>query len=247
MVGLATRGDIKGMADYFSSEMIGTQIAANTAIEVAQNRDQFDQPIWLATDNAVVAFGKMAMHLIGGTLQPAIIDKVIKVGRYGEQNAKEIIVGELTGVRPIIHKTTDIEYRGMRNLKESADAVVSLLYPLSSGRGLNPDEVEGIIDDHQSASNKNQQKLHNFLMGMQSIGSTESSLATTAKQMKFSKQRFGAALEGVNIPWVPNEQWFRKMIDNKMRVGEQDPDEIANEINRVLTQKADVYSTNFLE
>jgi hypothetical protein len=135
----------------------------------------------------------------------------------------------------------------MRNLKESADAVVSLLYPLSSGRGLNPDEVEGIIDDHQSASNKNQQKLHNFLMGMQSIGSTESSLATTAKQMKFSKQRFGAALEGVNIPWVPNEQWFRKMIDNKMRVGEQDPDEIANEINRVLTQKADVYSTNFLE
>jgi hypothetical protein len=37
------------------------------------------------------------------------------------------------------------------------------------------------------------------------------------------------------------------MIDNKMRVGEQDPDEIANEINRVLTQKADVYSTNFLE
>jgi hypothetical protein len=247
MVGLATRGDIKGMADYFSSEMIGTQIAANTAIEVAQNRDQFDQPIWLATDNAVVAFGKMAMHLIGGTLQPAIIDKVIKVGRYGEQNAKEIIVGELTGVRPMIHKTTDIEYRGMRNLKESADAVVSLLYPLSSGRGLNPDEVEGIIDDHQSASNKNQQKLHNFLMGMQSIGSTESSLATTAKQMKFSKQRFGAALEGVNIPWVPNEQWFRKMIDNKMRVGEQDPDEIANEINRVLTQKADVYSTNFLQ
>lgn len=247
MVGLATRGDIKGMADYFTSEMIGTQIAANTAIEVAQNRDQFDQPIWLATDNPVAAFGKMAKHLIGGTLQPAIIDKVIKVGRYGEQNAKDIIVGELTGVRPMIHKTTDIEYRGMRNLKESADAVVSLLYPLSSGRGLNPDEVEGIIDDHQSASNKNQQKLHNFLMGMQSIGSTESSLATTAKQMKFSKQRFGAALEGKNIPWVPNEQWFRKMIDNKMRVGEQNPDEIANEINRVLTQKADVYSTNFLE
>lgn len=247
MVGLATRGDIKGMADYFSSEMIGTQIAANTAIEVAQNRDQFDQPIWLDTDNPVAAFGKMAKHLIGGTLQPAIIDKVIKVGRYGEQNAKEIIVGELTGVRPMIHKVPDIEYRGMRNLKESADAVVSLLYPLSSGKGLNPDKVEGLIDDHQSASNKNQQKLHNFLMGMKAIGSTEASLADTAKQMKFSKQRFGAALDGVNIPWVPNQEWFRKMIDNKMRVGEQDPDEIANEINRVLTQKADVYSTNFLE
>jgi hypothetical protein len=247
LIGLATRGNLKGMADYIASEMVGTQIAASTAFEIAQNRDEFDQPIWLDTDNAVGALWKMVKHLGGGTVVPSVVDKVIKIGRYGEQNAKEIIVGELTGVRPMIHKATDIEYRGMRNLKESADAVVSLLYPLSSGRGLNPDEVEGIIDDHQSASNKNQQKLHNFLMGMQSIGSTESSLATTAKQMKFSKQRFGAALEGVNIPWVPNEQWFRKMIDNKMRVGEQDPDEIANEINRVLTQKADVYSTNFLQ
>jgi hypothetical protein len=235
------------MADYIASEMVGTQIAASTAFEIAQNRDEFDQPIWLDTDNAVGAFWKMVKHLGGGTVVPSVVDKVIKVGRYGEQNAKEMIVGELTGVRPMIHKTTDIEYRGMRNLKESADAVVSLLYPLSSGRGLNPDEVEGIIDDHQSASNKNQQKLHNFLIGMQSIGSTESSLATTAKQMKFSKQRFGAALEGVNIPWVPNEQWFRKMIDNKMRVGEQDPDEIANEINRVLRSKADLYDTNFLQ
>lgn len=247
MVGMASRGDVKGMADYFASEMIGTQIAANVAIEVAQNRDQFDQPIWLATDNAVGAFGKMLLHLGKGSLLPAVVDKTVKASRYGEQNAKEIIVGEITGVRPMIHKVPDIEYRGMRNLKESADAVVSLLYPLSSGRGLNPDGVESIIDEHQSASNKNQQKLHNFLMGMQSIGSTESSLAATAKQMKFSKQRFGAALDGVNIPWVPNQEWFRKMIDNKMRVGEQNPDEIANEINRVLTQKADVYSTNFLE
>jgi hypothetical protein len=247
LIGLATRGNLKGMADYIASEMVGTQIAASTAFEIAQNRDEFDQPIWLDTDNAVGAFWKMVKHLGGGTVVPSVVDKVIKIGRYGEQNAKEMIVGELTGVRPIIHKTTDIEYRGMRNLKESADAVVSLLYPLSSGKGFNPDKVEGIIDDHQSASNKNQQKLHNFLTGMQSIGSTEASLAATAKQMKFSKQRFGAALEGSNIPWVPNEQWFRKMIDNKMRVGEQNPDEIANEINRVLTQKADVYSTNFLE
>jgi hypothetical protein len=247
MVGLAARGNLKGMADYLTSEMIGTQIAASTVLELAQNRDEFDQPIWLGTDNAVGAFGKMLFHLGKGSLLPSVVDKVVKIGRYGEQNAKEMIVGELTGVRPMIHKTTDIEYRGMRNLKESADAVVSLLYPLSSGKGLNPDKVEGLIDDHQSASNKNQEQLHNFLMGMKSIGSTEASLATTAKQMKFSKQRFGAALEGVNIPWVPNEQWFRKMIDNKMRVGEQNPDEIANEINRVLTQKADVYSTNFLE
>ena len=234
LVGLASRGDIKGMADYVTSELVGTQIEASTAFEVAKNRDEFDQPIWLDTDGAVGALGKMLLHLGKGSLMPSVVDKVIKIGRYGEQNAQEMIVGELTGVRPIIHKIPDIEYRGMRNLKESADAVVSLLYPLSSGKGLNPDKVEGLIDEHQAASNTNQQQLHNFFMGMKSIGSTDASLASTAKQMKFSKQRFGAALEGVNIPWVPNEQWFRKMIDNKIRVGEQNPEEIANEINRVL-------------
>ncbi len=247
LVGLASRGNLKGMADYITSEMIGTQIAASTVFELAQNRDDFDQPIWLDTDGAVGAFGKSLVHLAKGTVVPSAVDKVMKIGRYGEQNAKEMIVGELTGVRPIIHKVTDIEYRGMRNLKESADAVVSLLYPLSSGKALDPSKVEGVMEEHQSASNKNQQKLHDFLMGMQSIGSTEASLAATAQQMKFSKQRFGAALAGENIPWGPNEQWFRKMYDNKVRVGEQNPDEIASEINRVMSKKADGYNTNFLE
>jgi hypothetical protein len=246
IAGLAARGNIKGIADYLTSEMIGTQIAASTVLELAQNRDDFDQPIWLDTDGAWGASIKMLKHLANGTVVPSVWDKAMKIGRYGEQNAKEMIVGELTGVRPIIHKVTDIEYRGMRNLKESADAVVSLLYPLSSGRALDPSKIEGIMDDHQSASNRNQQKLHDFLMGMQSIGSTEASLAATAQQMKFSKQRFGAALAGENIPWGANDQWSRKTADNMIRVGEQNPAERIPEINRVAAEKADGYNTNFL-
>jgi hypothetical protein len=247
LIGLASRGNAKGIADYFTSEMIGTQIAASTLFELKQNRDDFDQPIWLDTDGALGASFKMLMHLAKGTVVPSIVDKAMKIGRYGEQNAKEMIVGELTGVRPIIHKVTDIEYRGMRNLKESADAVVSLLYPLSSGKALDPNKIEGIMGDHQSASNKNQQHLHNFLMGMKSIGSTEASLAATAQQMKFSKQRFGAALAGKNIPWGANDQWSRKTADNMIRIGEQDPAERIPEINRVAAEKADGYNTNFLQ
>lgn len=247
IAGLASRGNIKGIADYITSEMIGTQIAASAVLEVAQNRDDFGQPIYLDTDGALGASFKMLSHLASGTIKPSVVDKAMKIGRYGEQNAKEMIVGELTGVRPIIHKVTDIEYRGMRNLKESADAVVSLLYPLSSGKALDPSKIEGIMDDHQAASNKNQQKMHDFLMGMKSLGSTEASLAATAQQMKFSKQRFGAALAGENIPWGANEQWFRKMYDNVIRVGEQNPDERASEINRVRAAKADGYNVNFLE
>jgi hypothetical protein len=244
IVGLATRGDVKGIADYLTSELIGTQIAASTAIEISQNRDEYDQPIWLPTDDGFSATVKMLMHLGKGTVLPSVVDKAIKVGRYGEQNAKEMIVGEFTGVRPIIHKAADIEYRGMRNLKDSADAVVSLLYPLSGGRALDVDDVGDVIDEHQSASNENQRKLHNFIKGMKSMGSTEASLANTAQQMKFSKQRFGAALDGVNIPWVPNKQWFQKMYDNKIRTGEQNPDEIAAKINEILSRKPDFYNVN---
>jgi len=244
IVGLATRGDVKGIADYLTSEIIGTQIAASTAIEISQNRDEYDQPIWLPTDDGFSATVKMLMHLGKGTLLPSIVDKAVKVGRYGEQNAKEMIVGEFTGVRPIIHKAADIEYRGMRNLKDSADAVVSLLYPLSGGRALDVDDVGDVIDEHQSASNENQRKLHNFIKGMKSMGSTEASLANTAQQMKFSKQRFGAALDGINIPWVPNKQWFQKMYDNKIRTGEQNPDEIAAKINEILSRKPDFYNVN---
>jgi hypothetical protein len=83
-------------------------------------------------------------------------------------------------------------------------------------------------------------------MGMQSIGSTEASLAATAQQMKFSKQRFGAALAGENIPWGANDQWSRKTADNMIRVGEQNPAERIPEINRVAAEKADGYNTNFL-
>jgi hypothetical protein len=244
IVGLATRGDVKGIADYLTSEIIGTQIAAATALQLGQNRDDFGQPIWLQTDDGFTATVKMLKHLGKGTLLPSVVDKAVKVGRYGEQNAKEMIVGEFTGVRPIIHKQTDIEYRGMRNLKDSADAVVSLLYPLSGGKALAVDDVEGVIDDHQAASNTNQQKLHNFIVGMKSLGSTDESLANIAQQMKFSKQRFGAALDGVNIPWVPNKQWFQKMYDNKIRTGEQNPDEIAAKINEVLSRKPDIYRVN---
>ncbi len=88
IAGLASRGNIKGIADYITSEMIGTQIAASAVLELAQNRDGFDQPIWLDTDGALGASFKMLSHLVKGTVVPSVVDKVSKIGRYGEQMIK---------------------------------------------------------------------------------------------------------------------------------------------------------------
>ena len=243
---LVMRGDIKGVAKYFSKEILGTQIAATATAELMNNRDSFNQPIWLETDSALQASIKMWKHLGSATLLPAVVLKGQQAFRAGEQNTKEILVGELTGARPIIHKLPDIEYRGLRRFKDTADAVVSMLYPLSSGKMIELDNVETVINDHQAAANKNQERMHNFFNGMKSLGSTEASLAATAKQMKFSKQRFGEALAGTNFPWVGNEQLFKKIYENKTRVGEQDPAEVVNKINEViLKNKADQYKVNF--
>jgi hypothetical protein len=244
--GLVMRGDIKGVAKYFSKEILGTQIAATATAELMNNRDSFNQPIWLETDSALQASIKMWKHLGSATLLPAVVLKGQQAFRAGEQNTKEILVGELTGARPIIHKLPDIEYRGLRRFKDTADSVVSMLYPLSSGKMIELDNVETVINDHQAAANKNQERMHNFFNGMKSLGSTEASLAATAKQMKFSKQRFGEALAGTNFPWVGNEQLFKKIYENKTRVGEQDPAEVVNKINEViLKNKADQYKVNF--
>lgn len=243
---LIMRGDIKGVAKYFSKEILGTQIAATATVELMNNLDNFNQPIWLETDSALQASIKMWKHLGSATLLPAVVLKGQQAFRAGEQNTKEILVGELTGARPIIHKLPDIEYRGLRRFKDTADAVVSMLYPLSSGKMIELDKVETVINDHQAAANKNQERMHNFFNGMKSLGSTEASLAATAKQMKFSKQRFGEALAGTNFPWVGNEQLFKKIYENKTRVGEQDPAEVVNKINEViLKNKADQYKVNF--
>jgi hypothetical protein len=243
---LVMRGDIKGVAKYFSKEILGTQIAATATAELMNNRDSFNQPIWLETDSALQASIKMWKHLGSATLLPAVVLKGQQAFRAGEQNTKEILVGELTGARPIIHKLPDIEYRGLRRFKDTADSVVSMLYPLSSGKMIELDNVETVINDHQAAANKNQERMHNFFNGMKSLGSTEASLAATAKQMKFSKQRFGEALAGTNFPWVGNEQLFKKIYENKTRVGEQDPAEVVNKINEViLKNKADQYKVNF--
>jgi hypothetical protein len=76
---------------------------------------------------------------------------------------------------------------------------------------------------------------------MMTLGSTEADILVTANKLKISKQRIANAFAGTNSPWIPAKEWFKKMYADKIRGGEQDPDEVADELYRVLPEKADAY------
>jgi hypothetical protein len=78
---------------------------------------------------------------------------------------------------------------------------------------------------------------------MKSMGSTEDSLIATATKLRISKQRMGNVLMGLNSPWIPNSAWFTKMAADKTRGGEQDPNEIGNEVIRIKSNEPDQYSS----
>jgi hypothetical protein len=213
------------LASYVASQIIGTQIAANVASEILNNRDAFDQPIYRKTDNAVEAFGKMFGHYAKGAIEPSVVGKFKTATRFGEQDSWEIIVGEFLGARPKDHKLAEIEYRAFRSVKQLLDDSAQIKSKLVTGRALEPDEVVDTLNEHQDALNRTQRQLAKVMGGLQSMGSSRGAVYRSAKNAGFSNQRLSYAERGENLRWVPNTQWLRSSFDNMTRTGEQDPQE----------------------
>jgi hypothetical protein len=231
------------IATYVASEWIGAQIAANSLNEVITNENQYGQKIYLETDSAPAKALKMAAHF-SQTLIPSVAKKVSQVSRTGEQNRIDLIAGEILGVRPRNLQTGEIERRGFRNLKAVQDDVVNLLGEASSGRYMDQDGFNDLLDTHQDGMNQVQQRLSKFMRSMISMGSTPEDIVSSAKAYRFSEDTIKSAYAGYRIPWVPNDKWVEKMISNAIRVGEQDPAEKLEFLRRSLDRKADIYWIN---
>jgi hypothetical protein len=213
------------IAGYVAGQIIGTQIAANVASEILNNRDAFDQPIYRKTDNAVEAFGKMFGHYAKGAIEPSVVGKFKTATRFGEQDSWEIIVGEFLGARPKDHKLAEIEYRAFRSVKQLLDDSAQIKSKLVTGRALEADEVADTLSEHQDALNRTQRQLAKVMSGLQSMGSSRGAVYRSAKNAGFSNQRLSYAERGENLRWVPNTQWLRSTYENMTRTGEQDPQE----------------------
>jgi hypothetical protein len=222
------------MASYVVNQMIGTQIAANVALEVLGNENAFGQPIYRETDNAAEVFGKSFVHFAKGALEPPISAKFRAFTREGEKDPWEIVVGEFLGARPQKHSLAEVEYRAFRSVKQLLDDSAQIKSKLVTGRALEPNEVTDTLIEHQDALNKTQRQLAKVMSGLQSMGSTRGAVYRSADTAGFSKQRLSYAERGENLRWVPNTQWRRSMFNNVTRTGEQDPMERDRLILRTL-------------
>jgi hypothetical protein len=211
------------MASYVVNQMIGTQIAANVALEVLGNENAFGQPIYRETDNAAEVFNKSFVHFAKGALEPPISAKFRAFTREGEKDPWEIVVGEFLGARPQKHSLAEVEYRAFRSVKQLLDDSAQIKSKLVTGRALESDVVADTLSEHQDALNKTQRQLAKVMSGLQSMGSTRGAVYRSAKNAGFSNQRLSYAERGENLRWVPNTQWLRSTYENMTRTGEQDP------------------------
>jgi hypothetical protein len=234
----------KRIAQYVVTDIIGAQIAASAGEEILNNKDQFGNPIWYESDSVPAVLFKLLAHFGQSAVKPAAVKKLEQAFRSGEKNTAEIMLGEALGLRPRFVDTSDIEIRGFRSLKKSLDEAVGRIGALSSGRYMDQDRVNEIVDEHQDALNGVQRRMHRFLRSMEGMGSTADSLYSSARAARFSNDSIQSAYAGYRIGWQPHPNWLRNAYENAAGVEEQDPDEKIRLISESLNRKSDVYWIN---
>ena len=232
------------LASYVTGDLIGTQIAATSIDEILNNADDRGQPIYLETDNAARKVQRMLGHYAKGAIIPSSVSKGLDIARKGQTNAEEIFWGEILGSRPKTVTFGEVERRGFRNLKGLLDDSVSIIGDLTSGRFKTDDEINEVVDRHQDALNETQRRMNRFMRSMVSMGSTESSVYSSAKMYKFSDDTIGSAYQGYRIAWRPNDKWNQKTYFNAEQAKEQDPMQKLQSINKSVNRKGAVYYVN---
>jgi hypothetical protein len=232
------------LASYVTGDLIGTQIAATAIDEILNNADDRGQPIYLETDNAAQKMQRMLGHYAKGALLPSSLVKGSELLREGQTNREEIFWGEVLGSRPKTVTFGDVERRGFRNLKGLLDNSVSIIGGLTSGRFKSDSEIDDVVDRHQDALNETQRRLNRFMRSMVSMGSTESSVYSSAKIYKFSDDTISSAYQGYRIAWRPNDKWNQKTYFNAEQAKEQDPTQKIQSVDRSVNRKAAVNYVN---
>ena len=244
--GLRTGKGIEGskLAGYVVNDLIGAQIAATSISQVLSNKDAMDQPIYVETDSAPTKMMRLLTHYGKAAVVPSAVSKVQDTFRTGQQNTKDMVIGELIGARPKTYTFGEIERRGFKNLKSAQDTAVSTIGALSSSRYMSQDDIDETIDRHQDAMNQTQARVSKFMRTMKDLGSPESSIAASAKQASFSSDTIQSAYAGYRIAWKPNQEWANKAYANAKQSGEQDPQEKLGMVVNKIKTKPDIYWVN---
>jgi hypothetical protein len=230
------------LVDYVKNNLIGTQIATGGVLNAITNTDDFGNPIAVSGEPLHEQVYKLTAHVLGKTLTPSVVGKVTQMFRTGEDQAFDIVVGELTGARIAIRKKEDVAVSGFRNLARQANAVSQLRYPVMSGRYASEEDVADALNSAQDASNRIQSQAASFAGAMQSLGLSRAQLAHNAKRGQFSKNALRYALVGKNQRWTIDKQDAIGIANSLRSSKEQDLQERLTYIRNALRAMPPVIS-----
>jgi len=223
--------NLKDLAGYVSTQLIGTNIAANTVTELATNSDTFKRKIYNDGDDAHTALFKMMAYGYKGLLEPAVLAKAQRIIRPGEKDSASMLFGEASGTRPTNFKLEDIAYSGMRNIagafKEATDARARL----SSSKLLTESDVNTIVPYAQSLQDNARHRLYGFTKALDSMQLSPAAQSQMAKDAGISPTEFGQAKSGISVRWNLNQASANHMVENVRRGGEEPP---ANRVHLVV-------------
>jgi hypothetical protein len=184
---------------------------------------------------------RMFKHLLQSALKPAGFKFGEKIAREGNQQRQEQLLGEIFGGKLNTLDNAEIQRRAFRGLKVLQDSAHSTISEATSGRYMDQEKVDDIVNRHQDAVNESQRRLSRFMGSMLSMGSNPDVVMENASVYRFSKNTIESAMQGYRIPWVANDKWYETVYRNVLSGKEQDPVERIMMIRQAASKKPDVY------
>lgn len=216
--------DARGIADYWASQFVGSQIAAGALADIFRNKDDFDKKIYEESDTITAASVKVLNHIYSQAYEPSVVKKARQITREGEQEREAIIYGELLGARPVSYTLDRVASSGFYNLKDQIDSAKRLRAPLSSGRFISDEDFVNTMTEAQEYEDRVQSQMFQFTQALTTLGYDDRSIVLSATNTGSSKKRVKDAMSGINTAWSGGPDWRKTMTFNVEKGGEDDPD-----------------------
>ena len=236
--------DASRLVSYVASELIGLQIAATSIAEAVSGENDFGQPIYVESDPDGVKVERIFKHLAKGIVVPSGIKKGIDIGREGQQNAQELLYGELLGVRPRSNKISELERRGYKNLDRLMREAKSIRAEFLGSRFISDEDIDAGVDRAQYAENEAQRRITNFTSAMLSLGSSTGTLVSSAKAAGLDNEEIVGAITGFRNSITFTEDFLNKAYESAQRGEEQDPLAKVQSLIRSTQRNPDGYYVN---
>jgi hypothetical protein len=205
--------DFSALARYTKNQFVGSNILADNIASSLRNENEYGQKIALATDPDYIKPLKLAKHLALGAFAPGMIKKGIQIAGAEGEERMSLIAGEAVGVRTFYTSRQDAVRRGLSSLSNERKEVVALRRPLDSGDKLDTGDIEGVLETHQAALNRNALNVRNFLRTMRELGATDQEIFGEAKEVRMSALLIRQVEAGYSPAWQDADAWVKKTAE----------------------------------